>query len=127
MAYATPGDVVARLGRDLTDAETIQALAYLDDVEAEIRTRITGLASLVDDVDYMTLVVRVEANAAKRVFLNPGGIRQHSESVDDYSQSDTYDTAISTGGLYVSDDEWRLLGAGSAGAGSFSMARGYPS
>ena len=126
MAFATPSDVEARLGRDLTDAETTQAVAYLDDVEAEISSRLGDLDSLTTDTTFLALLVRVEATAAKRVFLNPGGIRQHSESVDDYSQSDTYDTTISTGGLYVSDAEWVLLGGGSAGSGAFSvLAAGY--
>lgn len=125
MAYAQPQDVATRLGRDLTDAEIVQAVAYLDDVEAEISSRLGDLTGRVTAPTFLALLVRVEATAAKRVFLNPGGIRQHSESVDDYSQSDTFDTSISTGGLYVSDDEWLLLGAGSSGSGSFSMLGGY--
>lgn len=125
MAYAQPGDVEARLGRELTEAEINQAMAYLDDVEAEISSRLGDLSGRVTDATFLALLVRIEATAAKRVFLNPGGIRQHSESVDDFSQSDTYDTAISTGGLYVSDAEWVLLGGGSAGSGSFSMLAGY--
>ncbi len=125
MAFATPSDVEVRLGRSLTDSETGQAVAYLDDVEAEIAGRLGDLTGKVTDPVFLALLIRVEASAAKRVFLNPGGIRQHSESVDDYSQSDTYDTSISTGGLYVSDDEWVLLGGGSSGSGSFSMAVGF--
>jgi hypothetical protein len=125
MSYATPSDVAVRLGRALTDAEVAQSLAYLDDIEAEIRSRFSDVDSRALDANYLALLIRVEATAAKRVFLNPGGIRQHAESVDDYSQSDTYDTAISAGALYVSDDEWRLLGIGSSGSGSFSMAVGY--
>jgi hypothetical protein len=125
MAFASPSDVEARLGRSLTDAEIGQAAAYLDDVEAEIISRLGDITGRATDPVFLSLLVRVEASAAKRVFLNPGGIRQHSESVDDYSQSDTYDTSISTGGLYVSDDEWMLLGGGSSGSGSFSMLMGY--
>ena len=127
MAFAQPSDVATRLGRELTDAEFDQAAAYLDDVEAEIRLRVTDLDARADDVNFLSLVIRVESSAAKRVFMNPGGIRQHSESLDDYSQSDTLDVSISTGSLYVSDDEWRLLLGGSASGGSFSNARGYAS
>lgn len=125
MAFAQPSDVATRLGRELTDAELGQAAAYLDDVEAEIRSRVSDLDARADDLNFLALVIRVEASAAKRVFMNPGGIRQHSESLDDYSQSDTLDVSISTGSLYVSDDEWRLLLGGSSSGGSFSMARGY--
>jgi hypothetical protein len=125
MAFATPSDVEVRLGRPLVGTEIGQADAYLDDVEAEITSRLGDITGRATDPVFLALLIRVEASAAKRVFLNPGGIRQHSESVDDYSQSDTYDTSISTGGLYVSDDEWVLLGGGSSGSGSFTMLAGY--
>jgi hypothetical protein len=128
MAYAEPSDVQVRLGRDLTASEVNQAFAMLDDVEAEIRMRVSDLDDRTADPYYLTLVIRVEAGAVKRVLMNPGAVRQHSESLDDYSQSDTIDSAVSTGALYVSDDEWSLLdgGGGPASSGSFSMAVGYP-
>jgi hypothetical protein len=128
MAYADPSDVAVRLGRDLTAAEVGQAFAMLDDVEAEIRMRVSDLDGRTADVNYLALVVRVESAAVKRVLMNPGAVRQHSESLDDYSQSDTIDSAVSTGALYVSDDEWALLdgGGGPASSGAFSMAVGYP-
>lgn len=126
MAYADPQDVAVRLGRSLTDDELAQAYYYLEDIEAMIRLRIGTLDSKATaDEYYLAVVVAVEAKAVKRVFMNPNGIRQHSEAVDDGSSSDTYDTAISAGDLYVSDDEWVQLGGGKRGSGSFSMARGY--
>lgn len=126
MAYAEPSDVAARLGRELTEAEQGQAFALLDDIEAIIRLRVTNLDERAGDDLFLPVLIAVEVKAVRRVFLNPSGIRQHSEGVDDFQQSDTFDTAISGSDLYVSDAEWALLGAGaSARSGSFSMARGY--
>lgn len=126
MAFADPGDVAAFLGRSLTSDEVTQVSALLNAVEVIIRQRIPDLVSRVGvDELYADLVILVEAKAVRRVMLNPTGIRQHSEAVDDFTQSDTFDTAISAGDVYVTDDEWMLLGLGSSSAGSFSMASGY--
>jgi hypothetical protein len=48
----------------------------------------------------------VIANAVIRVLKNPDGKRQ--ESIDDYSW--TRDRVLSAGVLYLTDDEWRILG-----------------
>lgn len=128
MSYARPEDVAARLGRSLSDDEVGQVQAFLDDAEIILRSRIADLLDRAAASDtYEALVILVESKAARRVMLNPGGIRQHAESVDDYSQSDTFDTAISSSDTYITDDEWALLGvtASTGGSGSFSMARGY--
>jgi hypothetical protein len=43
--------------------------------------------------------------------LNPGGLKQYSTTVDDATKSGTYDSAISSGQLYITDGEFsRLLG-----------------
>ena len=126
MAFANAGDVAARMGRSFTAAEATQADAVLDDVETIIRSRISDFDSRVSaDPMFADLLILVEAKAARRVMLNPQGIRQHSEGVDDFQQSNTFDTSISGSDTYLTDDEWALLGAGSARSGSFSMAAGY--
>jgi hypothetical protein len=56
---------------------------------------------------------------ALRVLRNPNGVRQWS--VDDYSE--TRDSALSAGSLYVSDDEAALLsGTAARRRGAFSVA-----
>lgn len=126
MSFADASDVAARLGRDLTVVEAVQVAAVLDDAEAIIRVRVPDLDSRAGDPTFFSLLILVESKAARRVMLNPGGIRQMSQGVDDFQQSTTFDTAISGSDTYITDDEWRLLGAdGSSAYGSFSMARGY--
>ena len=125
MAFANAGDVAARMGRSFSAAESAQADAILDDVETIIRSRISDFDSRISDSLFADLLTLVEAKAARRVMLNPLGIRQHSEGVDDFQQSNTFDTSISGSDTYLTDDEWALLGAGSSRSGSFSMAVGY--
>lgn len=127
MSVADVVDVAALLGRSLTEAESNQVQAMLDGVEVILRHRVGDLLDRADTDDlYRSLVVLVEAKAVRRVMMNPGGVRQRSETVDDYTQSETLDTAVSTGDFYVTPDEWQLLGGGSSSSGSFSMAGGYP-
>jgi hypothetical protein len=125
MAFATSSDVAARLGRVLTDAESAQVDAVLDDVETIIRSRVGDFDVRISDSLFVDLVILVEAKAARRVMLNPLGIRQHSEGVDDFQQSSTFDTSISGSDTYVTEDEWALLGASSSRSGSFTMAVGF--
>ena len=110
MAYATSSDVGSRLGRTLTADEVAQVNALLADVEGMIKDRIPDLGDkVVATPSLVATLVRVEANAVKRVMINPTGIRSHSEALGPESHSDTYDSAVATGELYVSDAEWGAL------------------
>lgn len=125
MAFASSGDVAARMGRSFSSDEAAQADAVLDDVETIIRSRIGDFDVRITDPLFVDLLVLVEAKAARRVMLNPLGIRQHSEGVDDFQQSSMFDTSISGSDTYLTDDEWALLGASSSRSGSFTMAVGF--
>ena len=126
MSFAGPADVAALLGRSLSSSEDMQVSALLDAVEIVIRQRVSDVMErAIADELFMSLVCLVEAKAVRRVMMNPDGVRQRSETVDDFTQSETLDTAVSTGDIYLTDDEWQLIGGGSSSAGSFSMARGY--
>lgn len=126
MSFADTGDVAALLGRTLTASEGSQVVALLDAAETIILQRVPDLISRATSDDlFMSLVLLVEAKSARRVMMNPTGARQRSETLDDYTQSETLDTAISTGDVYITDDEWQLLGVGATSAATFSMAKGY--
>lgn len=105
--YASTSDVATSLVRALTTEETTYATALLARAETLILRRIPDLATRIASDDSLEdVVVAVEADAVARVLRNPGGVWQ--EKVDDYSY--TRDRAVSTGELYISDDEWdRLL------------------
>lgn len=113
MAFATPEDVQKRLGRDLTAAEVLQVDEWLQDLEADIRARIPDIDALMTDTEtgesYTRTVTRVVAETIVAKLKNPKGLRQYTESVDDYSLTETVDVANSSGRLMISDDDWDLL------------------
>ena len=99
-------DVAVRW-RPITDPdEDAQVQAYLDDAWSLLTDR---LPSLPTDLDAGTpsaaTVRRVMTAMVKRVMVNPDGLL--SETVDDYSYR--RDSAVSSGGLYVSADELAAL------------------
>lgn len=87
--------------RQVASSLLVDAWAVLVSHDPTIATRIT--AATLDPALLRTVLVAM----VLRVMRNPEGKRQ--ESIDDYSW--TLDSAVSTGALYVSADELRLLAA----------------
>ena len=112
-------DLEARF-RPLTTDEKTVAQALLEDAWAVLLTVVPDLeARISSGTTSVGLVVSVEAAMVLRVLRNPNGVR--SWSVDDYSE--TRDSALSAGSLYVSPDEVALLTGRSSSArrGAFSI------
>lgn len=108
MAYAQTSDVQARLGRDLTTAETAQATVLLEDAEILIKARIPDLDDqITDEAIDVNIVKMVEANAVVRVLRNPDGYV--SETDGDYTYQ--MDRRLTTGALEILEHEWSLLGS----------------
>lgn len=106
--------------RPLTDAESPVAEALLADAWAILLTSVPDLeARRTSGAISDGVLTSVVASMVLRVIRNPEGIRQWS--IDDASF--TRDTALSAGGLYLSDAELALL-TGTAGRrrGAFSVA-----
>lgn len=122
-APAVVSDVESRW-RPLSEQETVNATAFLADVWRIIKRRIVDVEERMADpdtgVDFTADVVQVQAQAVIRVLKNPDGKR--SESIDDYSW--TRDRSMSAGVLYVTEDEWNLLGVGGTNGGAFSIDLG---
>ena len=109
MPYANPGDVAGGF-RPLTDAEALIVPTLLDRAEAILLATVPSVpARLTAGTMSVEVLVAVEAAMVERVLRNPGGRRQESQSIDDYTTSWTIDTAVSSGALYVSDGEVALL------------------
>lgn len=100
MSAAVLADVAARIGRPLSSDEETQVPTLLEDAELLIKAR----HSDVGELDQAMLVL-VECRAVLRVLKNPDGRRQ--TSIDDHSW--TTDTALSSGELYISEDEWDMI------------------
>ena len=116
MVYATVSDVEVRYGRTLTTAESAQVTAWIDDLESEILERIPTLEALIALGRPTTATLkRVISAAIIRKLQNPSGLRTRTVAIDDYSTTETVDSANSAGYLGLTDDEWSLLLPGSSG------------
>ena len=126
MAYATPDDVEARLGRELDDSESRLVQTRLEDVELLIKTRVPDLdAEIMSGEIDADLVVMIEAEAILRLVRNPEGYTQETDGTYSY----TISKDVASGRLSLLDSEWWRLGIGQ---GIYSIAphvdipRGYP-
>lgn len=98
---ATTSDIETRW-RPLTAQETTNATAFLNDAWAILIARRPTLeADMTAGTVSSANVTRVVVAMVLRVLRNPDG--KLEESIDDYSYR--RDSAMSTGGLYVSPDE----------------------
>lgn len=104
--FTSDPSIVADRWRPLTDAEDSVAGVLLDDAAAILLSKIPSIPERVEagTLDRV-LVERVQAAMVIRVLSNPDGKRQ--ETIDDYSW--TRDNAVSTGLLYLAEDELALL------------------
>ena len=116
MAYATVADVEVRYGRSLTAAESAQVTAWIEDLESEILERIPDLEDLITaGRPTAATLKRVISAAIIRKLQNPSGLRTRTVAIDDYSTTETVDSANSAGYLGLTDDEWSLLLPGASG------------
>lgn len=121
MSLVTVDDIQVRLGRALTDSEAGQVQAWIDDLDAQAEARVPDFGALIAAGSISAGVVRgVFAQAIRRVLLNPEGLRQRSRTIDDYTEAETYDSAVSGSFLYLTDDEWAQIAPASS-SGAFSI------
>ena len=110
MVEVTPDDVAAGW-RPLSDAEVTTALGLIGEALVLLTVEVPGFDS--KDPGVARLVV---ARMVRRVMKNPDGYRIRDTSIDDYKEGGTVDSVLSTGELYVSDQELGWLGVKPASA-----------
>ena len=104
MIQVTAEDVAAGW-RSLSEAEVVTANGLLQEAQILLKIEVSDLAAKDPDVVKLAAVRMV-----RRVLKNPDGLRVRNESIDDYSEGGTVDSALSTGELYVSGQELAWLG-----------------
>lgn len=127
-AYATSDDVAAAW-RPLLSDEVNVADELLDFAAEIIRSEISDVDDRITAGTLtVDLVKGINRAMVLRVMKNPNGARSVTQqhSIDDYSESTTTttDAALSTGELYLTDTERKLLTARRSSA--FSIAPGRP-
>ena len=114
---ATVSDIEARW-RPLSAAEQAVASTLLGDAWQILLSRVSLLSQRLDDTEVSEdLVVAVLSAMVIRVLRNPDG--KFQESIDDYSW--TRDSAVSSGLLYVTDEELAMLAPAGATSSAFSI------
>lgn len=116
MAYAEVADIQARMARTLTQDEASVCEALLDDAAIIIDAYNENASDDVKNLVSVKMVSRAVSDGSSGV---PMGATQGSMSALGYSQSWTIGSNGSTGELYLSKLEKRLLGAGNK-IGSYS-------
>lgn len=99
-----PSDIAAGW-RPLTAAEEVTATGLIAEAMVVLTVSVPGFDS--KDPGVSKLVV---CRMVRRVLKNPDGLRVRNESIDDYTDGGTVDSALSTGELYASDVELGWLG-----------------
>ena len=117
MAYATSDDVAARLGRELTETEEDVVDVLLDDAAVIIDAAAPNASSDAKKVVSCRMVLRTIGSEGQSGV--PMGATQGSMSALGYSQSWTISGGGSSGELYLSKTDRRILGCGDA-IGSYS-------
>jgi hypothetical protein len=130
--FADVGDVQA-IWRPLSEDEQVLVAAWIVEASQQVRDEVPDVEGL--DVDerialaadapgYLKLstVRSVVARMVRRVLMNPDGARQRSQSVDDYSESVTVDSSLSSGEMFISARELgRLLGSRGDSGSAFAV------
>jgi hypothetical protein len=115
MVLVTPDDVAAGW-RPLSGAEALVAEGLITEALVLLSVAVPGFDSM--DNRVARLVV---SRMVRRVMKNPDGYRIRNESIDDYTDGGTVDSALSTGELYASKDELGWLGVRTTGPRAFEI------
>ena len=117
MAYATTDDIEARLGRELTETEEDVCSVLLDDAAVIIDAAALSASDAAKKVVSCRMVLRTIGGGDQAGV--PVGATQGSTTALGYSQSWTISGGGSSGELYLSKTDRRILGCGDA-IGSYS-------
>ena len=117
MAYATTDDIEARLGRELTETEEDVCSVLLDDAAVIIDAAAQGASADAKKVVSCRMVLRTVGGEGQGGV--PVGATQGSMTALGYTQSWTISGGGSSGELYLSKTDRRILGCSDA-IGSYS-------
>lgn len=110
MAFATTDDIAARLGRDLTDAETTMADLLLDGATAVIAEAAGKDDDWAESLDPVPQVLRfVAVEVVHRTLCNPQSLESASEQLGAYQHSERFRAGAAGGGLALTGTEELLV------------------
>lgn len=110
MAWATPDDITARwVGSNLpTDTDLMTAL--ISDAEQIILAEYPGIQDRIDGGSLpVERVIFVVTQMVSRVLRNPEGLSSWQQTTGPFSQSRTFNAMDGSLGIYLQDNEVKLL------------------
>ena len=117
--FATTADI-ENAWRALTAEETNVAEFWLEFASEVIRAEVPDIDDRIASGDLSAVVARgVTVAMVLRRLQNPEGFRSVQQAIEDYSETKTRDSALSAGGVYLSEEELCLLRG--RGSGAFSI------
>lgn len=101
-----PKDIEDRW-RPLSDAEKVVATARIKDAEDELQMQLAerGMTEPSDAPQWIRRYKRTVADMVRRYLLNPDAWLSESTQIDDYMKTRRRDSAVSSGLLYVTEEE----------------------
>ena len=128
--FADPSDVEA-IWRELTNDEIAVVTARIAEASQLVQDEVPEVGGLTVDerITAGTLspetVKQVVVAMVHRVVSIPGYLRQRTVTVDDATQSETYDVSVSGGEMFITDRELRrLMGRKTSGQRAFTITPG---
>lgn len=119
----TPVDVVTSgFVGDVPDLEVV--LDKIDEVELILARRLGDLEVWANTELRVRALRTVVKRAVRRVLANPLGARSVTEAIGPMSHSYTLDPRAASGTLWVTADDWALLGVGQRRPGSIRLVSG---
>lgn len=126
MITVTPADV-ADVFRPLSEAESWVATGLISQAIAQLRPRVPGFDTLMDDPAKAVLATIAVVNAVKRVLLNPNMMKQVSGTAGPFTESGTFADIVASGTIeFAASDLVGLVPTGTRLPSSTRVKSGYP-
>jgi hypothetical protein len=124
-AFAVPDDI-ANVWQPLTADQESIAEALIDQASLKLRVAARRRGRDLDAMVASDPLIGEAAqtavvNAVKRVLMNPKALRQYSETTGPFTESQTIDSSVSTGGLYIDPSDLADILPGRSGFRSFRV------
>jgi hypothetical protein len=117
---------VESIWRPLTDAERVMVLSRIEQASQLVRDEVPTVDDRIASGDLSANTVRfIVRDMVFRLVSHPAFVRQSSAAIDDGSESNTYDSSVSRGVMFIEETELRRLTGARTSAASFSITPSY--
>lgn len=112
MFIINPEDVLAGFEQQVSTEQYPLIQDKIEEAELILEGRLGDLDAWTSTDFRQRAIQRVVVRVVQRVLRNPVGARTESETMGPWSSSFTIDPRVASGTVWVTDDDWALLGVG---------------